>query len=279
MTKQEEIYVPLLNNYCSLYKDWLIGVGKPNFYVDDLYGLFLVNTGEKYPLTTPKIFYVGKETKGWYPNFQEMVELCANNKTEDYIKKQNEWLLQDKFYEEIKNPFWKLVIKLHIYIHTNELLTDIKKINNKQKDLLHSIGWGNINSMITPQGLGQYGKIVEDDVNIWKDIDKEVYNYIKKSSHMFDKMKLLLDIYNPDVIFIFNENENEEKYYEQYLEGLKITGCPETKMYDDFLVSYSIEGYTTKIIWTKHPRYLLKIGVYIEDIKNAYDIITQKKGK
>ena len=278
MTKQEEIYVPMLLNYFSHYKDWLIEVGKPNFYVDDLYGLFLANTGEKYPIITPKIFYIGKETKGWYPIFQEMMELCSNNTAEEYIRKQNEWLLQDKFYKEIKNPFWKWVAKLHIYLHTNELPTDLKKLNDKQKELLHSIGWGNINSMITPQGLGQYGKI-DDNVNIWEDIDKEVYQYIKKSSQMFDKIKLILDIYNPDVIFIFNENESEEEYYKNYLEGLKITGCPETNMYDDFLISYSIEGYTTKIIWTSHPRYLEIIGVNIEDIKKAYDIIMKMESK
>jgi hypothetical protein len=265
MTKQEEIYVPMLNDFSAQFKDC---------WVSYLYGLFLPNNAPKYYESSPKFFYVGKETKNWEPNFREMLDLCSANNSIEYIKKQNNWIIQGKYFNEAKNPFWQTIIKLHIYLHTGEQVTNIKDLNENQKELLKTIGWGNINSIITKEGLDQYAKEGDDDYDWWgnEDITYNLYDKIKKASRIFDKLKFILDIYNPDIIFIFNENKKEEKDYKQFIGELKITGCQETFMYDDYLISYNIEGYNTKIIWTKHPRYMSNI----EDIKKAYDILMQK---
>jgi len=275
MTKQEEIYLPMLDAFCAQFE---------NCYVSYLYGLFLPNAAPKYNEISPKVFYIGKETKSWEPEFKDMLEYCLTNNAINYIREQNKWLCnQSNILKEAKNPFWNTIIKLHIYLHTNKPVTDLRKLNENQLELLNSIGWGNLNSIITKEGLEQYSKEWEGDFDWWgeEDISYELYDKIKKESYVFDKLKFVLDIYNPDVIFIFNENKNEEKHYKQFLDGLKLTWCSETKIYDDFLASYSIEEYNTKIIWTAHPRTLAqKVGSMegaIDKLKNAYDILIQNR--
>lgn len=278
MTKQEEIYLPMLNDFCAQFKNC--------GWVSHLFGLFLPNTAPKYNEISPKIFYIGKETKNWEPEFKDMLDYCLANNGINYIREQNKWLCTpSNILKEAKNPFWNTIIKLHIYLHTNKSVTDLKKLNENQLELLNTIGWGNLNSIITKEGLEQYSKEWEDDFDWWgeEDIAHDLYNKIKKESYVFDKLKFILDIYNPDVIYIFNENKNEEKHYSQYLDGLKWTWCSETEIYDDLLASYTIEDYNTKIIWTTHPRTLAqKAGSMegaIDKLKNAYDILMQNGDK
>jgi hypothetical protein len=256
MTNQEKYYGPLLKSFCSEIKEYKSKI--------EIQGLFLANIMSKYEKSPKRYFYIGRDTDYW-TNFDNMIDLCISDKGEDYIRENNKWLTPENI---IKNSstgglFWTIVIRLHIYLHTNELING-NPINDNQKDLLNSIGWGNLNCIEVDETLKKRG--------VWDTMNQSYYWDIKTKSEVFDRLKMILDIYNPDTIFIFNWCDKENYKTKQVLEGLEV----DEKTYEKNIIrTYKIKNHNTNLIWCPHPNRLRYLGTNIDEmiqiIKKAYD--------
>jgi hypothetical protein len=255
--KQELIYKPLLENFCN---DVKIYRGKIN-----ISGLFLANAMENYESSKHKCFYIGQDTY-WWTDFDNMIDLCLSGKAHEYINKNNKWLSTQKIISQSSNnagSFWTMVIRLHIYLKTNELV-NVNNLNKDQVDMINDMGWGNLNSIEIPRTLQNEER--------WNDINESDYWDIKKKSVIFDRIKLILDIYNPDTMFIFNWCDDTKT--EQVLDGLEVEWNEKTYI-QNIISTYKIKGYNTHLIWGSHPNNLkwqgTNINNTIEIIKKVYD--------
>jgi hypothetical protein len=256
MTKQEEIYEPLLREFCSEIKQYYKKI--------NISGLFLANSMPKYEESNNKFFYIGQDTY-WWTDFNMMIEQCTSNRVKEYINENNKWLTPKNIISQSSNnagSFWTMVIRLHIFLKTNELV-NVNKLSNEQINLLNSIGWGNLNSIEVPKTLQNEER--------WNEIDKNYYRDIKNRSGKFDKLKLILDIYDPDILFVFNWCDDNK--FEQVSEGLELE-CNEETYIQNILATYRIKDRKTKIIWSSHPNKLkyeeTNINNIIEIIQKSY---------
>jgi len=260
MTKQQTIYEPLLKSFCYDLKKYKNKI--------DIPGLFLPNVMTKYGKSGKKIFYFGRDIRWSSIRFNKMITQCTSNNVKEYIIANNEWLTPANIIENSSNKsgaFWTMVIKLHIFLHTQELI-NVNQLSSKQEKILNSIGWGNINSIVPKETL-------KDD-GYWNDIDKDIYWEIKNKSEIFDKLKLILEIYDPDVIFVFNWcDENRIK---QVLEGLEIR-FNKKSFINGIISTYSIKHTKKKIIWSSHPNRFRKLGTSVDKvIKILYNEYSSK---
>jgi len=258
MTKQEEIYGPLLDDFCLKIKKYYKKI--------DIPGLFLANVMPNYSNSKIKYFYIGQDTYYW-TDFDNMVDLCASNNAKNYIKTNNKWLSPKNIISQSSNnagSFWTMVIRLHIYLSQNEFV-NVNQLTNEQKELLKTIGWGNLNSIELPESLKKEER--------WEGINENHYWDIKNKSEVFDKIKLIFEIYDPDIIFIFNWCSDSKA--EQALEGLDVKFNKDTFI-QNIISTYDVKGTNKKIIWSSHPNNLKWQGT---NINNAIKIIyeTYKK--
>ena len=230
MTIQEKVYIPLLEKFCSGIKDYHKKI--------DINSVFLANSMMNYEESTEKYFYIGRDTYGWH-NFDQMIELCTSNKADEYININNKWLTPENIISHSSNnsgSFWTTVIKLHLYLSTNKIVKNVNNLTKDQIKLLKSIGWGNLNSIETTPA--------------WEIINPDYYWDIKIKSKIFDKLKIILDIYKPKKIFIFNWCDNNK--CDEYLENIDVEF--DNKVYiQDIIAIYKIKNYDAKIYWTSHP--------------------------
>jgi len=120
--------------------------------------------------------------------------------------------------------------------------------------LLNEIGWGNINSIVKPSTLKKLKK--------WDNLDKNIYYDIKEKSRSFDSIKFILDIYEPDFLFIFNWNDEKE---EDVFRDLKPI-WNESEHKEGLISTYNFKEYKTKIIWCPHPNNLKYKSLSFEDL-------------
>jgi hypothetical protein len=245
--KQEQIYKPLLEKFCNDVKKYQ---GKIN-----ISGLFLANTMENYENSKNKCFYIGQDTY-WWTDFDNMINLCLSGKAHEYINENNKWLTTQRIISQSSNnagSFWTMVIRLHIYLKTNELV-NVNTLNAGQIALLNDLGWGNLNSIEIPKTLQNEER--------WNGINESDYWDIKTKSGIFDRIKLILDIYHPDTIFIFNWCDDTKT--EQVLKDLDLEWNEKTYI-QNIIATYKIKGYNTKVIWSSHPNNLKWQGTNIND--------------
>jgi hypothetical protein len=118
------------------------------------------------------------------------------------------------------------------------------------------MGYGNLNSIETYLNL--------EREKTWDTINKDIYWDIKNKSKKFDKLKFIIEIYNPDYIFIFNWIEDEDAealaFSDLNFEWVKEEHIPKT------ISTYLIKGYNTKIIWTVHPMRLSFLKMNADDL-------------
>lgn len=249
MTKQKECYKQLIIDFCNetkIYKNKI-----------DIPGLFLPHGLSNFDTAEKKYFYVGRDTNGW-GSLDELLTDFEDNNVEKYIEDNNGWPeTVDDFLEYTNNKsggFWTLASKLHLRLHG--IIEDISinlDIKEDYKDILEGMGYGNLNSIETHQSLKNRGK--------WDCIDQSIYWDIKSKSRRFDKLKYILDIYNPDYIFIFNWDADEELAFSDIdVEWIKEEHIP------DICSTYNIKGFNTKIVWTIHPRNLSFKSMNIDEL-------------
>jgi len=250
MTKQETIYKPMLYNFCSDLKKYKNKI--------DIPGLFLPNVMAEYEkFENKKIFYIGRDIRYSSIRFKKMIRQCTSGKVKDYIVNNNKWLTPANIIKNSYNKpgaFWTMVIRLHIYLHTQKLV-NVNQLDSEQNKLLNSIGWGNINSIVPKETLKSDG--------YWNGIDQDIYSEIKDKSAIFDKLKLILKVYDPDVIFIFNWCD--ENKIEQVLEGIEVKFNKKSYV-NGIIKSYRIKHSKKKIIWSSHPNRLRSLGTNINKV-------------
>ena len=239
---------PLLENFCNKFRH--SGIDPDSIP----YGVFLPYVFQtSYYKADRKIFYMGRDTYGWIP-FNEMMRLYDNNNIWKYLNQTTYQVDDDKALEwgNSSGAFWPFILKLHIYIRPGKYVEDLSMLDESSDERLslYEIGYGNMNAMELPESLDNEGV----------DYDPQAYAKVKELSTPFDRIKHILDAYSPDFIFIFNWVDAEEIF-----EGLNVTWHKEHYI-DDKLAVYTIEGYSTKIIWSSHPRRFSFIGENTESM-------------
>ena len=226
--KVSNIYVPLLKEFLQCTKT--MNSGYP-------YAPFVPHGLENYGQAPLKVFYCGRDTYYWLPQ-----ELLTPDTILHYLSK-NESVITPELMLSAKNNlsnFWPFVIQLHLYLRTGEMVDDLTRLSPDQMQIAREVGYGNLHSIELKQTLINEGS--------WKGINTTDYNLLVQKSKSLDKLKYILDAYEPDIVFIFSwEN------YMEFFNGLAYENV--ASWYEEDLRSvFTIKGYRTKVIWTSHPR-------------------------
>lgn len=247
--KPETIFKPLLEQFCIETKDVNIG--------DDFPSIFLPHVMKGYETAEKKIFYFGQDTSGW-TSTRELMEKYTTNALSEYINETSEWINENGYLDYNGNKafgFWTLVAKLHLRMKG---ITNVNGIgaafyNDENLQLLNDFGYGNTNSIEIKESLIRRKK--------WDNIDQLKYWVIKEKSKIFDKLKHTIDVYNPDLIFIFNWGCN----HTLFLEGLSYD-IEKYDLFNNHFWVVKLKDTKTKIIWTLHPNNLKFQGYTVNEL-------------
>ena len=237
MAINKQVYAPLLNELCEVAAKFDKSSWPPN-------GVFIPYTFEKYSLAEKKIFYVGRDTYGWI-KFCEMMDYCNAGRIEDYLDKNTQVVTvqgenNDKDKHSLKENwnkgagFWTFCQKLHLYIRTGRIVSDLRQLTPDYYSILEEMGYSNINAIeipVTIDCLGEWGNIK----------NREGYWTIFDASKSVSDIKALIQAYSPDLLIVLNKDASfsvPTKVF-QVIDGL-----------GDIL---AIEGKRTKIIRCPHP--------------------------
>lgn len=251
-----EIFKPLLREFCEQTKRIDIDPDFPS--------IFLPHTMNNYDLAKKKIFYFGRDTYG-HTATKDLMEKYDSDNIEEYIQEMSEWINEYGFLEYNNNlayGFWTLAMKLHLRL--KGIIEDVSISPNMPSHLqpmIDDFGWGNTNAIEVQKTLQKRG--------LWEALDKEKYWKVKEASKKFDKLEYTLRLFDPDIVFIFNWETDENIF----LEGLNY----DIEKFDDLVNGHfwiiTLKDYKTKIVWTVHPNNLMFQGLNID---NLIDIIEKK---
>ncbi len=218
------------------------------------YGVFLSHPLPEYDDAQKKVFYIGIDPNGWF-DYSEMMDYFHQDKVQEYLDKQWPTSAEDMMKWGNGMTFWTVVYKLHIYLNHRVLLPTIQDYSAEQKRCLLGLGFGNMNCVETRASLLSEKVLdpeTEEKMPLWECIDENKYWLFKKSSRDFDRLKYILDLYAPDLVFIFTWRDDPE-----YFQALEL--IEDKSLYKEHWRSvYSIRGYKTKLIWTSHPTYFAR---------------------
>lgn len=237
VVKRNEIYNHVLKEFGSNISDYSENI--------DISGPFVPHVLKRYETAQPKYFYCGQDTYWWVP-YARFITASKTDRLDDYLVENDKWLSLENIKDHSGNKagsFWTLVIRLHLFLRTQRLYA-LSEIYSAEDEILQEIGWGNINAVEVPKSLQNEGR--------WDSLDHDTYWKIKDKSRPLDSMKLLLDAFKPDVVFIFNWDSSKES---DVFRGLDATEDL-SKSVPGLLAIYSIAGYDTKIVWCPHPNNL-----------------------
>lgn len=171
-----------------------------------------------------------------------------------YQESMDSWLRNYKFWEE-KEIFWEVVTKIHCRIKGQDRYS---LGDDDVRDCLNDLGWGNTNSIEIKKTLEKRG--------VWDNIeDKELYWRVKELSARFDRLRLVIDVFDPDIVVVFNKKEYS------YLDGVYSVHKEEekTNYHNGVLSRIHTDGLKAKVLWTHHPRKLRIMGLTDDDIING----------
>jgi len=237
-----EYYKPLLNDFLKENKEIFMKSGYP-------WGLFIPYTLPNYSQAPIKIFYVGLDTYYWVEK-KIMLESFEKNRIEEYFEANQSAVTMDTTlnWGNAAGAFWSFVDKLHLYIRTGEL-KDLTNLEDKDKEIIKEVGYGNINCMELNNTL--FNK--EQEISP-TDCDLDKLYIIREKSRSFDKLSHILEAYKPDIIVILTWADREDIFGD-----LDYTWHEE--LYKDKIHAvYSLKDYNTKVIWSSHPRRFSFIG-------------------
>jgi len=238
--KRDEIYTPLLKEFILANKEHLQTCGYP-------WAPFIPYAFPSYGVEGKKVFYIGIDTYYWNTTPEDLINGLILDNFEYLLLKNDSIVTSLRILlesEYSKGSFWQFVCKLQLYIQTGQLYStdDLRKLSLKEVSYVDSIGYGNLNSLELPKTLCKEGS--------WDSIDDELYWEIKTNADsIFNPLKNILDVYNPDYVVILSAEIDEDKFFK----GIKYTRL---NKYDDdsFRSLYKVDGYNTKVIRTCHPR-------------------------
>lgn len=238
MKSRDEIFIPLLNTFVSLNLKAIENSGYP-------WGLFVPYGFSQYYNGNPKIFYVGIDTYYWSNKSTDLLKayntqdythyLCVNDATVTAERLLGEWAYN-------KGPFWEFICKMQIYIRTGILKStdELRSLTKHEENILHEIGYGNMNAIEIPRTLQKEG--------YWDSISQNDYwQMVNSAKSIFQPIKNILDSYNPDIIILLGSEESDEYLFD----GL--TYHHKKKFDDDkWRKLYTVDGSRVKIIKTYH---------------------------
>ena len=227
MKQMSNIFAPLLENFLQATKT--INSGYP-------YGPFIPHVFEQYGQAPLKVFYCGRDTYYWLNE-----GLLSKDIILSYLSR-NASVITPEVMTNNNNlsNFWTFVSQLHLYLRTGEIADDLTQLSPEQTQIIREVGYGNLHSIELKQSLVNEGT--------WEDINPSEYNLLVQKSKSLDKLKYILEAYEPDIVFILSwEN------YMEFFNGLGYENI--ASWYEEDLRSvFTIKGYHTKVIWTSHPR-------------------------
>lgn len=248
-------FLPLLENVCECAKS----VGEDAWPTN---GVFIPYTFENYNKAPYKIMYVGRDTAGWV-KFKEMMNDYQDQKLTHYIEKNSNVVtvqgrnedgsdahsLREGWNVTHSIDFWKFCQRLHLYIRTGREDFEITQLTNDEYDIIEEMGYGNLNTIEHDNTLkkgrkDKDGNTIDGD---WYRINREKFYQIRQASREIDKLKHLLEAYNPDLIIILNWEERKDVF-----EGLSETWV-EDQYIERIRAVYTLANKSTKILWTSHP--------------------------
>jgi hypothetical protein len=249
--KQKEVFKPLLQKFYEQVKDLESETYPP--------AIFLPQVCEDYGIEgKKKVFYVGRDTYNW-ELWSEMQSKFSRNDYEKYLVSNNKYLTGKGYKENEKSVFWAMCEKIHQkFGFGNEF---------------SAFGWGNRNSIELVASLENQHK----NIPLWKDFgasSQNIYYKIKKASKNFDKLVYLLDVYQPDIVFILSwSNEGKKSYFDGL--GWHLHNHNSTEKFKIRIYEISLHEKNIKVVWTEHPSSLrykgVKIDEVVEKIKNMLD--------
>lgn len=216
----------------------------------------LPHTMNDYNLAPKKVFYFGRDTYGWI-NISVLIEFYLKNDLVGFMTETSKWINNYGFLEYNNNKaygFWSLAMKLHLKLKGyNEPTTIGTKINTSHLKLLNDFGYGNINSIEIRETLIKQG--------IWSSISRDYYKSIKDASRPLDKIKFTIDLYKPNLIFIFTWTGDEHNLFEGFDYDVIVT-----EQINRHLNIYFLHKTQTYVVWTTHPNNLRFTGYNIDQV-------------
>lgn len=226
MEKNKNIFASLLEVY--LRETTTINSGYP-------YGPFIPHVFEQYGQAPLKVFYCGRDTYYWLTE-----NLLSKDTILSYLSRNASVITPETMTDNNNlSNFWTFVSQLHLYLRTGKIADNLTQLTPEQIQTIREVGYGNLHSIELKQSLINEGT--------WEDINPSEYNSLVQQSKSLDKLKYILDAYEPDIVFIFSwEN------YMEFFNGLEYENV--ASWYEEDLRSvFTIKGYRTKVIWTSHP--------------------------
>lgn len=212
---------------------------------------FIPYTFHRYKSAPFKVFYIGRDTYYWceYDNLYEM----AN--PEKYIKDNASYVNVENIKKDWSKPgsFWGTVGKLHLQLITGVYHPSIKKLTQKDWDLLEEIGYGNLFSIERIDTLKKKKYTIEGsscEKTEYDDIKnhRHEYKFLCNLAKPFEGLKTIFSAYGePDIVFILSWTDNEN-----FFEGLDYE-CEKEWYEHNFRSMYISKTHKTKVIWSSHP--------------------------
>lgn len=255
--KYQEFIIPKLQEFWKAHREDYVRSG-----LED--GLFLPHVFDKYDDCQKKIFYIGQDAPYWRPSSQ-MIELFDADEYKKYIEENNgvmRPIAKRLAWGNSPSAFWTMVSKLHIYLYTGEWKQDITKLSKEERDILRTLGYGNINSIPLRQTITTY----ED----WSKIKFEYYIKTKIALFTIEELRHIVSAYDPDIIIVLTKLVSAEKV-EQLLTGIDVKWKSNDEVSDELSVDvgkFCINNKIRTIIWTNNPNYFRFIGTNMYEVSS-----------
>ena len=222
-------------------------------------GPFVPYTMPKYGSAPVKIMYVGRDTYYWEP-IETLKKSYKENRLEDYLDANTKCVDVDKMltWKNNSGSFWNFANKLHLLIRTGQLVSDITTIDEKQKEILEEIGYGNLYSIELIETLR---KRYEEPTLL----PSTEYYTICEAAKPFESLRTMIEAYHPDYVFVLSWIEKMD-----FLDGTDFQW--QKDLYTDsdkkYRAVYLSNQYKTKVIWSLHPNSMWRQGLCKQDTDN-----------
>lgn len=216
---------------------------------------------EEYKNAPLKIMYGGQDTYWWLPfnsleKGKEYEYILQNERVVgiDYLKEHNR--------QRDTGVFWKTVERLHLMLKTGEYKDDLSALSEEDYRLIAEAGYWNYHAIELNKTLKKEG--------CWPPENKENLKMMRSICMPLSSVRTMISAYQPDLIYLFHWTDND------IFEGLVRHEIPcdvgNVTLFD--IVEFGERH--TKLVWTYHPAYMLRLGYSEEEIAKTLYLATQK---
>lgn len=196
--KYQSFIIPKLQEFWKNHRDDYMNSGLSD-------GLYIPYAFDRYDNCEKKIFYIGQDAPYWI-KAHCMSALFDENNIQQYIRLNNDGMrpIKKRLAWGNQTSFWTMVVKTHLYLTTNVWHNDIYKISESDKNLLDTIGWGNVHFIPLRQTITRYGG---------GDVQPQEYNAVDNALKDFNYLQVVVEKFAPDTIVILTKMFDSERYY------------------------------------------------------------------